>query len=48
VVVDGVFEGGEGAAEVGWDGRFAGFEERVKQPVLEFGGEDRDADPLRG
>ena len=48
VVVDGVFEGCEGAADVDLGGGFVGVEQRSQEPVLEFGVEDGDADARRG
>jgi hypothetical protein len=45
VVVDGVFEGGQRAADVDRGGWFVGFQQRPQEAVLELAVEDGDADP---
>lgn len=48
VVVDGAFERGERAADVGWGGRLVGGEQGAQEPVFELAVEDGDADALAG
>ena len=48
VIVDGVFEGGDRAADVDRGGWLVGVQEWAQEPVLEFGVEDGDADPVGG
>jgi hypothetical protein len=44
VLGGGVFEGGEGAADLDRGARFVGVQERTQEPVLELGVEHGDAD----
>ena len=48
VVVDGGFEGAEGAADLDRGGWFVGVEQWAQEPVLELGVEDGDADAVGG
>jgi hypothetical protein len=48
LVLNGVFQGCEGATDLERSWRLVGFEERAEEPSVELGAEHRDAQSLGG